>query len=219
MFESINKFSKERHLEMQYDVQNDYSQIIEIAHDYDIVFFDIELDQNWNGIELACQIRKENKRITIIFMSNFNKYLIDGYKAQANLYLLKPIQQNEFNKEMEKIINNYIYQNLGIIDSRFSQTKIYFKDILYIETLARKLIIHFTNGKEVSCYDTLSKWKEKLKDGPFAQPHRSFLINMEHVILFEKYQLTMRDNTIIPITEKNQEHFKTTYVRYLNRSI
>lgn len=211
-------YQKEMKIDMKCDVENDYTKVLEKADQYDIVFFDIELNNNVNGIDLAVQIRHRNKQLCIIFMSNFNKYLIDGYKAQANLYLLKPIQQSEFKKEMNRIVKEYHYHHLGIVDLRFSQTKIYFKDILYIEVLARKLIIHFINGKEVSCYDTLAKWKEILKDCPFSQPHRSFLVNMEHIILFEKYQLTMKDYTVIPITDKNQEHFKNEYVRYLNRS-
>lgn len=217
MIELLEHFSNDTEIEINYFVEDDYQKILTIHHQYDIVMMDIELNDGINGVELAKMIRKSNKDIKIIFLSNYNRYLLDGYKAKADLYLLKPIQQSLFNQEMMEIVSDAIYHTKGIIDERLSQTKIYFSDILYIEMLSRKLNLHFLDGRIISCYDTLIKWLDLLKECPFAQIHRSFVVNMEHIIKFEKKSITLKNNETLQITDVYFEKFKADYIRYLNR--
>lgn len=213
----IQNFEKEIQCPIEIVVESNYSKVLKNSDEYDVVFFDIELDDEVNGIELACEVRRKNKDIRIVFMSNFNKYLIAGYQAQANLYLLKPFHQEEFNKSMKIIVEDYIYYNLGIMDTSLSQTKIYYKDIMYFEVLSRKLNIHFINGKVISCYESLMKWQERLKQCPFVQPHRSFLVNMQHIDYFEKDIIVMKDGTQIPLTEHYFSSFREAYICFMNR--
>lgn len=213
----LDNFSEQTDIDINFHVENNYTKILQIDSQFDIVMMDIELDNEENGIDLARKIRKQNKDIKIVFLSNYNRYLLDGYKAKADLYLLKPVPQDLFNSEMSELINDALYHDQGIYDERLSMTKIYFTDILYIEMLSRKINIHFVNGKIVQCYDTLMKWIEILKECPFSQPHRSFLVNMEHIIKFEKNNITLKNGEILPITRVFLDKFRADYIRYLNQ--
>lgn len=213
----IDNFNDSQEIELTFKVEYNYDRVLEIVNDFDFALIDIELDNNTNGIDLACKIRENNKDIKLIFISNFSKYLIDGYKAKADLYLLKPVTQNEFNKAIFKLSKEYIFHHAGITDFRYSPKKIYFHDILYIEALSRKLYIHFKNGKTFVNNDSLTKWELLLKEYPFSHPHRSFLVNMEHIDTFNKKEVRLVNQSKLPITEHYFNQFCQDYMRYLNR--
>lgn len=213
----IEDFKSKTNVKISYKVEYDYSKIISIINEYDFILMDIELNNNVNGIDLACEIRKFNRDIKLIFLSNYNKYLIDGYKAKADLYLLKPVTQNEFDKAMNDLMKEYIFHNAGIIDQKISTEKIYFHKILYVERLSRKVYIHMTNGETFSTYDPLTKWIDLLSDYPFTQPHRSFLINMEHIQTYKKREVIMKNGYNIQITDYFINKFREDYICYLNR--
>ena len=215
----IDKYNQNHEINILVTVEDDYEKVLSIADEFDFLMMDIELDHNTNGIDLACQIRKFNRDIKIIFVSNFSKYLIDGYKAKADLYLLKPVSQHEFDKSMDELAWDYIYHHAGIIDERYSMEKIYFHEILYIEILSRKLYIHFTNSDVFANNDTLLKWMELLKDYPFVQPHRAFLVNMEHIQALNKKEIKLKNGEILQITDNYIDIFKKEYLRYLNRKV
>lgn len=212
----IHGFESKYESSLDIKVEKDYSSIFNYVNDYDVIFLDIELENNINGIELARKIRKQNRDIKIVFVSNYSRYLIDGYSAKADLYLLKPIDKNEFNKNMKTILWDYTYHDMGITDTSLKQTKIYFRDISYIEVLQRKLYIHFINGETISCYDTLSKWKDILKDAPFAQPHRSFLVNMREISQYKSKSIQLKNDYIIPVTDVFSDSFRENYIKFLN---
>lgn len=213
----IENYKEKTDVKITYKVEFDYSNVLKIVNEYDLLLMDIELNNNVNGIDLACEIRKFNRDIKLVFLSNYNKYLIDGYKAKADLYLLKPATQNEFDKAMNDLLKEYIFHNAGIIDTKISTEKIYFHKILYIERLSRKVYIHMTTGDTFSTYDPLTKWIDMLVDYPFTQPHKSFLINMEHIQTYKKRELVMKNGDVIQITDYFINKFREDYIFYLNR--
>ena len=74
---------------------------------YNFLFLDIELGQE-NGIELGLKLQKIKHHCRIIITTNYSKYAIDGYKIHAERYFIKPINQHEFDLEMNVVIKNYI---------------------------------------------------------------------------------------------------------------
>lgn len=218
ILELFKNFQQEKDFKLDISTEKNYEKVLKIANDFDIIVLDIELDDT-NGIDLAKSIRVYNKDIRIIFISNYNRYLLDGYKAKADLYLLKPVNQFQFNSEMSEIAWDYIYQNQSYFNPKIYPTKLYYKDIIYIEMLQRKSIIHMVNKEEIGSYFTLKKWIEIIDNAPFAQPHRSFYVNLTHINHYELNEITMDNNERISITPIYKEAFQRQYFQYINRKV
>ena len=194
----IESFCLSKNIIYTVDIYTNSKDFIENIYTYDLIFLDIEV-QNENGIDIGIKIREYNDDAKIIFVTNYSKYLIDGYKAHADRYFLKPLNQEEFNIELENVLEDYIQKYSGFFDKKILKTKIYFNEILYIEFKDRKTFLHFITGKVIETNYPLKYWENKLKDHYFAKPYRAYLVNLRHISGFTKQEVIMENEEYLPI--------------------
>lgn len=209
-----NLFKKEN---IQYDLYRciNTTDLFRRISACDVLFLDIELGE-LNGIEIGKEIRKENLSCAIIIVSSHSKYLIDGYKIQANRYLLKPLEQKVFDVEMRNILYRYFRMNYGFRDKKISLNRVLYKDIIYIESIDHKTGIHFTNGKIIYCTYPLSYWKKIIPNQLFAQPYRCYLVNLMYIYDYTNDEITLTNNEKIPVSRFYKSLFFETYMKSLH---
>lgn len=218
LIRNLEKYSKKYNIDMQINNCKDVKNLQDVINKYDILFIDVEL-QNGNGINLAIEIRKFNNDIKIIFTSKHAKYLKDGYKAHADRYFLKPIDQFEFEIEMENVIREYNYNYMGFYDKKIYCKKIYYKDILYIEFLQRKTYVHLLSGKIIETNLSLKEWNKMLDENCFSRVHKSFIVNLYNIDEFNKTSITLKNSEIIPLTRVYYNNFERKYINQLHLHI
>ena len=214
----IDHFFTNNEIEYEVETCTDSNFVLTNHFKYDLIFFDIEVYEE-NSIALAYLVRKENQNIKIVFISNHPKYLKDGYKAQANRYFLKPINQAEFDFELKEVILDCIEEYEGFFDSEIYHLKIYYKNILYIEFINRKSNIHLKSGKILTTKYPLKYWIEKLTDYNFSQPYKSLLINLKHVSGFNEDGVILDNEEILPISRIFKKSFQEQHTLCLRRSM
>lgn len=193
--------------------------LFERINNCDLIFLDIEINEE-NGIEIGKEIRKRNSNVQIIIISNYSKYLIDGYKIQADRYFLKPIKHDEFNIEFENVIDHYLREYNGIFDKKIHKKKIYYKDIIYVEFIERKTKIHLSNSKEIITPYPLKYWEDVLKEENFfAKPHKSFIINFQYISGFSKTDIILITAETIPLSRHYKQSFDESYLDFLQREL
>jgi len=65
----------------------------------DIAFLDIDMPE-MNGIALAVKIKELNPDTAIVFLTGYSQYAIEAFKIHANGYLLKPIEKEKLEDEI-----------------------------------------------------------------------------------------------------------------------
>ena len=61
---------------------------------FDLLLLDIEMGR-MSGVELARRLRRENRRVQIVFITGYMEYIGEGYDVEALHYLLKPVTQEK----------------------------------------------------------------------------------------------------------------------------
>ena len=61
---------------------------------YDILILDIEM-KDISGMDLARRIRKEDKRVEILFITSHFEFISEGYEVDALHYLTKPRRHSD----------------------------------------------------------------------------------------------------------------------------
>lgn len=202
------------------DLFNSGLEFCENPFEYDIIFLDINMG-NFNGIDLAKQIRNINKRCFIIFITNYNQYCSDAFGVHAFEYIMKPINKEKiFNVLLE--IQNYkisdkqeqyikLKSDVGIIQGKIC-------DISYFEYSDRKVKMVSDFGTFIVLY-SLEEIKELLENDDFIMPHRAFVINMRKIKIVKRFDIIMENGAVIPIAQKKATSFKKNFVNYLYKQI
>ncbi len=177
----------------------------------DLILMDINIDGDYDGIELADMIREE-KNIPIIFITSLHDdhtfrrisrtnpmgYLVKPFsdiQLQRSIDLVfqqlknQPDSLYEFKKAEEKKQADHLFIKKG---NKLEKVKI--ADIYYLEADGRYCLIK-TAAKKFLVRQPLKEMHQKLDPEIFIQVHRSYVVNInkvesidldEHVIYLEK---------------------------------
>ena len=183
----------------------------------DLIFLDIQMPE-LSGLEFAKILPKETK---IIFTTAFSQYAVDGYKANAVDYLMKPVSYDDFlagaNRALEWFRSVRQSENASddrfiFVKSEYKLVKIMFDDILYIEGLKDYVKIYLTDGRDpVMSLMNMKKIEESLPKPEFMRIHSSYIVHMRKIEGIDRFRVVI-GNAILPISDS----YKTTIQDYLD---
>jgi two-component system LytT family response regulator len=202
-------------------------------HQPDIVFLDIEMPYG-NGFDLLDKIG--NVTFETVFVTAFDNYAIQALNQSAAYYLLKPIDIDELIKAVDKIkqertAENYTQHARVLLDNIRSngQQKIMLPtmegfeivpihSILYCEAVDNFTRFYFDEqGKQpLLICRTLKHFEEILGEHRFLRIHRSYVINPEFVIRYNKGKggsVTMKNNQELEISPNKKKEFLDLFER------
>lgn len=169
----------------------------------DLAFLDIQLPK-LSGLDL---IRSVKTRPKIILTTAYREYAATAFELDALDYLVKPITKERFMRAISKYLH---YQNgpelPSQITSRYAdsymffkvgrdQTKIFLKDILFIEGLGDYIKVH-TNEKSYVASEKLGYMAEKLPEDKFIRVHKSFIIAWDKLLSYNTEQVHLKTATL-----------------------
>lgn len=72
-----------------------------------VVFMDIQMPKK-DGMEAAVELRRKDKNVSIIFITNLVQYALKGYEVDAVSFLVKPVSYCDFSLKFRKALDIYI---------------------------------------------------------------------------------------------------------------
>lgn len=180
---------------------------------WDILIFDIEMPGT-NGMETAKQIRKIDKNVTILFLTNVAQYAIDGYSIDAADYILKPLNYYEFSMKFHRIVAKSAHskERAIILDTVEGTCRIRVNEIEYVEVFAHYIYVH-TQKRQYKARGNMKEWEEELKHFGFSRVQKSYLVNMAKVENIQGKELTVGAHTV-PISRNYRDSFMQDYMKY-----
>jgi two-component system LytT family response regulator len=183
----------------------------------DLLFLDIQMPE-LNGLEFAKILTSKTK---IVFTTAFSQYAIEGFKANALDYLLKPISYDEFLRAANKALDWFQTINkqetsekdrFFFVKSEYKLVKIKFDDVLYVEGLKDYIKIYMDNGqKPIMSLMNMKKLEEYLPQPEFLRTHRSYIVHMTKIKTIDRFRIVFA-NEYIPISDS----YKDDVLKYLD---
>lgn len=185
----------------------------------DIIFLDIQMP-DLNGLEFS---RMLPNRVRIIFTTAFQQYALDGFRANALDYLLKPFSYTDFMEAVKKALEWFQMKNSGpekesadndfiYVKSDYKLIQIALKDILYIEGLKDYLKIYLENeARPIITLASMKSMEERLPSPRFMRVHRSYIVQTVKVKTLERGVIVF-GKTRIPVSES----YKSALMNFLN---
>lgn len=147
---------------------------------FQLVFLDIEMP-GINGMETAEQIRKIDREVMLVFVTNMVQFAVRGYSVSACDFIVKPVERELFQRKLEATLGRILRKKSSIlIKSAGSMQKVRIRDIRYVEVYGRKIYLHTGNAK-IEFYGTLKKMAEELEGNHFVKCNKCYLVNLAYV--------------------------------------
>jgi len=193
-------------------------------HAPQILFLDIEMPQ-MNGFELLEKLPEIN--FQLIFTTSYDQYAIKAIRFSALDYLLKPIDREELQKAVQKVVqlmHHPTSQQIEILLQKLNHPTIPINKIaiptmeglqmIFVESViscasdSNYTILLLKNKQKIIASRTLKEIEEMLEDYSFARVHHSYLVNLNEVEKYIKGEggyLLMSDGTTIDVSRSKKE--------------
>lgn len=197
---------------------------VQAINDYrpDLVFLDIQLGDG-SGFDVIEKTQEIPYKI--IFLTAYNQYAIEAFRAAATDYLLKPLNKKHLTEAINRVSStettNYTQQVQAIMQYfavpeptvSFSTTEGYsiynVNEIIRCESDSNYCRIFFSGSQSIYLSKTLKDIEEQLSKYRFERIHQSHLINMKHL---KKYfnkdggYVLMSDGAQLPVSQRKRAH-------------
>ncbi len=194
----------------------------------DAIFLDINMP-GLNGLDFAKSMQDHSKGPIMVFTTAYSEYAIEGYKANAVGYLLKPYSFDEFETAAQKVkdIMEIRHQSSAEVSADPNDNVIYVKSdyrIVRIDISSIRYIEAMSEYLRISCDDkekpvivllSMKKIEEHLPTNTFMRIHRSYIINLDKIREVKKNHVILEGDASLPIGD----NYKDTFMNYLNSKI
>jgi len=186
----------------------------------DVVFLDIEMP-GMNGFELLQKLPEIN--FNIIFVTAYDQFAIRAFDFNAIDYVLKPVRKAKLISAVQKVIDKQqpkldtsgleaLLQNIRIqahtgleniaLPTHDGFTMVHVNDIAYLHAESNYTWVHLVSQKKYLITKTLKDMEEMLRFPQYFRPHKSFLVNLNHVDRYIRGQggyMVMKDSVQVPV--------------------
>ncbi len=122
----------------------------------DILFLDIQM-KGMDGMETARKLRDSKFRGFLIFITVLKEMLFQSFKVQAYDYLVKPVEEKQFEKTMERLYTSM--QNASedslLVQKGYEGRIIREEEIVFCEIIDRKIYLNLASGEVVDYYERI----------------------------------------------------------------
>lgn len=217
----IEKYMAERECKVEIEIFSSGEELLQNENrvlKYGIIFLDVNMEKI-NGMETAKYIRKITKEAYIVFVTAFINYALEGYKVDAERYLIK---DNENFAEalvecLDSIFNKMRYKiGKKWFDFQEGKMNLRLENLIYIESNLHKLTFHVINEKrnKYSMYAKLDEMDEILEDLGFCRIHKSYLINLKYVDSIVRYVACLNNGTELNISKQKYKEAEEKWICY-----
>ncbi|MDE6641259.1 MAG: LytTR family DNA-binding domain-containing protein [Acetatifactor sp.] len=179
--------------------------------DYDLLILDIEMGQ-LNGMELAAKIRSQDENISILFVTGYDRYMSQGYEVSALHYLLKPLHKEKLFEVLDKVKKRGKDEEKHLFQTDKGPVSMPLSKIWYVEARSHQCIL-YTEKDEYTIYSGINETAEMLeKNREFVRCHRSYVVNVRHILAAVKSELVLDDNRRLPVSRNSEKRVKQAFM-------
>lgn len=211
----IQRYAKEHQLGIEVLTFNDGVQITSnYPANLDVIYFDVQMPV-MDGMTAAKKVRQHDKKVQIVFLTNYVQYAIDGYEVQAADFLLKPITYFSFSTHFAKLsarLQNNEDQYITVSHGD-EMHRVALKDLYYIESSGHYLKFHL-HDKEYSMIGSLKNMEKELQDKNFFRCNYGYLVNLALVTSVNNSDVHVGPFDL-PISRSRKKDFLQHLTNYL----
>lgn len=183
------------------------------SREMDVLFLDICLDTDLDGICLAGHINEKQRQCQIVYLTNYLSYAVDVYRTEHSYFVLK----EQFSQRLEDIFRKlrscrwqdtlcFSVLNGGMVVLRPAEIH-YFERVLRTTKIVTDFGVYLIRNK-------LNDLEKVLPDREMLRCHNSYIVNLAYVREMCRGCFLLRDHTEIQISRNYARPVKEKFIRW-----
>ena len=171
-----------------------------------------------NGMELAKRIRRADKDIAIVFLSNLREYVFQGYEVNAVRYLMKPVTKEALFPVLDLLRERKREEPAWLVlPVAGEHRRMELSQILYLEAVGHYVRLHQSSGETLEWKQSFSAVLEELPAEAFVRIHRSFCVNLMHVSRLTRKSCFLDEGMELPLSRSAYQEANEAFLRYYRK--
>ena len=200
-----------------------FCKAIASGSNFNLIFLDIEYaGEEINGVGVGKLIREHylNNSTSLVFISWKKEYSLELHDLQPINFLVKPLEV----ESVERVVRQHLDVS-GIRSSYFSYKigrenfRVQVRDIVYVESRDRHLILYLASGEQVTFYGALRKeYPEQLHKHDFILIHSAYAVNYDYIRAHAHEEVIMDpDGTRLTVSQNNKTSVRKEFLSITKR--
>jgi two-component system LytT family response regulator len=169
----------------------------------EIVFMDVQIK---GGTAFDILSEFPEKAFNVIFLTAYSHYAIEALNKSASYYLLKPVDDDEFCKGVQRVIEGISRTNEAefvSINTTGEQRNIRHDEILYLKAEGPYTLI-VTQKESILVSRNIGSFEDSFPEYRYLRCHNSYLLNMSHVNMIDRqeWEVIMSNDSRLPISKR-----------------
>jgi two-component system LytT family response regulator len=191
----------------------------------DLLFSDIQLSDGLS-FDIFERIQCETP---VVFVTGFNSFMVSAFEHNGIDYLLKPIDENDLVKVLNKYTNyekHFKQQNLKkfferrkarlVVKKGFTNVLLRLEDVVLFYTENKIVYTFDKDGRKYLCEQNLSDLENILDNHNFFRANRQYIVNISYIRGFKPFERVKLSvdlacgelNHLIVISQETAPYFK-----------
>ena len=170
-----------------------------------------------NGLDTAQALRQAGGNGAIVFLASGPEYAMEAFEVSATQYFVPPMTEARFVEMLDRLLLGRRGPAFAV-PAREGLVRVPYRAIEYVECADHVLYFHLADGSLVASTTLRVPLKTALADllaSPrFYQPHRSYVVNLEHLARITTTDLVMLNGEMIPLSKYRRKSFMEAYAQY-----
>lgn len=198
---------------------------------FDLVFLDIQFNDDFDAFELLKAWKWD--KLQVIFVTSYNNYALKAFRYNAIDYVTKPIDKDELLLAIDKARNkifrkqelDQLLETLHALQKKQlvirGQNETVFlpaTQVLYLSAEKEYSIVHYIDSqhqrKELITSRHLGYWENEFSEIPFLRVHKSYMVNMEHIVSFGGKSLKLSDGSRVDISRDRRKEIELKIIAF-----
>lgn len=181
---------------------------------FDVVLLDMELPGT-NGLEVGRKVKKYQPETMIIYVTNYVQYAVEAFEVNAFRYIPKVMLAEKLPQAYKMLLEKLDdrEKRYFVIKNNFRMEKIPEEQIYYLMKEKKYVLIVHKCGQSKSRM-TLEEAYGKLCAEEFVRIDRSCIVSLRHIVSIEKYQVKLRDGTMLEVSQPQQANVRKRISEY-----
>ncbi|MBR5421188.1 MAG: response regulator transcription factor [Lachnospiraceae bacterium] len=185
---------------------------------FDLIFLDIEMG-GMDGMSAARQIREEDLKTPIVFLTSHIEMAIDGYEVDAFRFLKKPVEDTKLKQTLQDIQLRKASRQGVLIRSGGEEILVVPSEILYLESDNNNVRIITSSGsittrmKLGEAIETFNRINDTIR-----KVHRCSAVNLDHVARLREREAVLDEGSVVGISRSCLTEFKNALYEHVKKT-